>query len=350
MAWYNPISWFKKKPQVAEEPDDFNKPAAEPAEESSVVAEEPDDFNKPAAEPAEESSVVAEVRDFEAEHEELLKKLKMIDLKEEEDAKDITTLIATPVTEVGKGIRKNALAQKIAGIIKDLETEKQDVKAMAAENIGGQMLNFQQQIAQLEEMSQEKIDKTMPLDSNQTEDKIRDQHGNELGNLWSAYRHSVTRGRRLQTDINKRVKALHSEISKFQETEISTHQTSLTQLEDELREYEEELQSIADQLPTATERKRITQLQNGIGTLIQKHKKRTNLKTLETFEEKLGQIAIDINNIFEEKQKLIAQRDENKIKNYDTLKNYHAKRKEVHESQTSSDSAPAPELPPEPTA
>jgi len=271
----------------------------------------------------------------------------MLNLKEKEDATALTTLIATPVTEENKDIRKNTLSQKLTETINALETEKQKVAELAAENIGGQMLNFQQQISQLEEMSKEKIDKAMPLDVNQTEDKIRDQHGNELGNLWSAYRHSLTRGRRLQTDINKRVKALHSEISKFQDTDISAHQTSLTHLEDELREYEEELQLIADQLTTSTELEIIIQLQNRIGELMQKHKKRTNLKSLETFEEKLGQIAIDINNIFEEKQKLIAQRDETKSEIITHITNYHAKRAEVPHPST--ESAPATELPPEPT-
>jgi len=291
--------------------------------------------------------MVPEIADFETKHKELTEKVRMMDLEAADRVQKLTELITTPVTEENKDIRKNILSQKLTETINALETEKQKVAELAAENIGGQMLNFQQQISQLEEMSKEKIDKAMPLDVNQTEDKIRDQHGNELGNLWSAYRHSLTRGRRLQTDINKRVKALHSEISKFQDTDISAHQTSLTHLEDELREYEEELQLIADQLTTSTELEIIIQLQNRIGELMQKHKKRTNLKSLETFEEKLGQIAIDINNIFEEKQKLIAQRDETKSEIITHITNYHAKRAEVPHPST--ESAPATELPPEPT-
>jgi len=320
MAWYNPISWFKKKPQFAEEPEDFNKPEEEP------TAEEPDDSK------GAESSVVAEVRDFEAEHEALLKKLKMLNLKEKEDATALTTLIATPVTEENKDIRKNTLSQKLTETINALETEKQKVAELAAENIGGQMLNFQQQISQLEEMSKEKIDKAMPLDPDKQTAKIRKEHGNPLGNIWDSYRNSIIHWRDTQQTINKRVKALHSEISKFQEEDISKHQANLTELEDQLKEYETSLQLIADQLPTATELKRITQLQNGIGKLIQEHKKRNKIKELQSFEEKLTGISKNITELFEAKKKLKTQQKEHDVARIEHLEHFVKEREESNSS------------------
>ena len=297
----------------------------------------PADTAEPAEAPAEpvepESATIKKTRlvaqnqqalrvDFEAEHERLTNELRMMDLEAEDRVQKLTDLITTPVTEVGKGIRKNILAQKITETIDALETEKQKVAEMAAENIGGQMLNFQQQISQLEEMSQEKIDKTMPLEPSEQTAKIRKKHGNPLGNIWSAYRHSIGHWRDTQKLLNKRTKALHSEISKFQEEDISNHQANLTQLEDQLKEYETSLQSIADQLPTATERKRITQLQNGIGTLIQKHKKRNKIKELQSFEKKLTGISKNITKLFGEKKKLKTQQKEHNVDRIEHLKHF----------------------------
>ncbi len=253
------------------------------------------------------------MEDFATKHKELTEKVRMMDLEAADRVQKLTELITTPVTEENKDIRKNTLAQKLTETIDALETEKQKVSEMAAENIGGQMLNFQQQISQLEEMSQEKIDKTMPLEPSKQTAKIRKKHGNPLGNIWSAYRHSIGHWRDTQKTINSRVKALNSQINKFQEEDISNHQANLTQLEDQLKEYETSLQSIADQLPTATERKRITQLQNGIGTLIQKHKKRNKIKELQNFEKKLTKISEDINRLLKEKEELKTQQKEHKV-------------------------------------
>lgn len=285
--------------------------------------------------PAElESTVASEIRDFETEHKALREKLRMMDLEAEDQGKDLTNLIVAPVDEENKDIRRNSLIKEIKETTDALEQEIQVVSSMMNENMGQQMLEFQQQISQLSEMTKDELDKKMPLNQNEQTSKVRSKHGEELGNIWDRYRTSITGWRKTQRDINSQVKALQSKVSQFEEKEISAHQANLTQLDTDLKEYNDTLNTIASELSNAQDLKQIKQLQIGIGQAMEKHKKRKNLKDLQKFEDKLGTIAQALTDLTAEKHKLIQQQEQQHADQIAHLQEFHDKRAEVPHPST----------------
>jgi len=281
-----------------------------------------------------ESTVASEVRDFEAEHKALREKLRMMDLEAEEQGKDLTALITAPVNRKNKDIRRNSLIKEIKETTDALEQEIQVVATMMNENIGQQMLEFQQQISKLSEMTKDELDKKMPLNQNEQTSKIRSKHGDELGNIWDRYRTSITGWRKTQRGINSQVKALQSKVSQFEEKEISAHQANLTQLDTDLKEYNDTLNTLASELSNAQDLKQIKQLQIGIGQAMDKHKKRKNLDDLQKFEVKLEGIATKLTDLTAEKHRLIQQQEQQHADQIAHLQEFHDKRAEVPQPST----------------
>ncbi len=275
------------------------------------------------------STVASETRDFEAEHKALREKLRRMDLEAEDQGKDLTNLIASPVDEENKDIRRNSLIREIKETTDALEQEIQVISSMMNENMGQQMLEFQHQIAQLGEMTADELDKKMPLNKNEETKKMRNKHGEELGNIWAEYRKAITGWRKTQRDINSNVKALQSKVSQFEEKEISEHQANLTQLDTDLKEYNDALNTIASELGNAQDLKRINQLQIGIGQAMEKHKKRKNLKDLQKFEDKLEGIAQALTSLTAEKHRLIQQQEKHHEDLIDHLEEFNNKRAEA---------------------